>query len=72
MDCGVSHCYALVEGGRVWSAGYNDKGQLGIGEFSTELQSSWVETDIESVQDVSAGYHFGFVLLNNGEVSDRA
>lgn len=37
LACGGQHTLVIVQGGKVWSFGRNDAGQLGVGDFVTRL-----------------------------------
>jgi len=70
--CGY-HTLALSSNGAVWSWGYNNYGQLGLGDttYSDRTTPSLIEFDIgwgvfEDIAAVSAGGYYSIALKTNG------
>jgi alpha-tubulin suppressor-like RCC1 family protein len=67
ISCGVYHSIVLMESGTVWSTGYNDHGQLGVGDTEsrcilTEMLGSHHATAI------SGGYNNSLILTEDRKV----
>lgn len=59
LVCGHYHCYALVAG-TVWSAGWNNHGQLGRNERIS--QSTWGATNLTGVSRLVSAGNSGYAL----------
>jgi alpha-tubulin suppressor-like RCC1 family protein len=61
------HGFALKAGGTLWAWGYNEDGQLGLGDFlSPRLAPTQVGTDTDWLGVVVASNGGGFALKSNG------
>ena len=67
VACGYYHTVVLKNDGTVWVCGYNNKGQLGLGD--TTDRSSFVQVpNLSSVQQVSCGYYHTFAIIDTNTV----
>eukprot|EP00727_Mastigamoeba_balamuthi_P013081 m51a1_g8396 hypothetical protein (560) ;mRNA; f:222598-224911 len=69
VACGACHNVALVEGGELWSWGYNEGGELGHGDRNNREAPTQVAAlrGRKAVLVVAGSYH-NFALLEGGEV----
>ena len=72
-SCGVSEIMLVTADGRVWVAGENKNGQLGVGHKNpvptlTELKVGDHEDDIEMFQKGVVGSNTGALIANNGDL----
>ena len=63
IECGSEHTLILTQSGSVWSFGWNEHGQLGLGDE----KDRWIPTRVsglgeEKVTRIAAGYGFSFAL----------
>jgi alpha-tubulin suppressor-like RCC1 family protein len=64
---GRYHSFALSSDGRVYAAGLNDSGQLGLGDNNN--RNTFIEvSSLKDIYAVSAGYSHSIVLSNDGKV----
>jgi alpha-tubulin suppressor-like RCC1 family protein len=64
---GYYHSFLLLENGEVYACGYNNDGQLGLGD--TGDRNIWTLVNVPGVvKTVIAVYWHSFLLLENGEV----
>ncbi|EEC68325.1 hypothetical protein OsI_36421 [Oryza sativa Indica Group] len=69
LACGGAHTLFLTESGRVFAAGLNDFGQLGIGSSVTHsLEPIEVSGFDEKVVEVSAGNHHSCAVTADGKL----
>ena len=67
ISCGNSHTFILKNDGTVWACGWNDSGQLGIGNFIN--QKSFCEIkDISDIKQIACGDSHTFILKNDGTI----
>jgi alpha-tubulin suppressor-like RCC1 family protein len=67
IDGGVYHSFALTNDGKVYAAGGNSNGQLGLGNNANHYNFTEV-TSVSGVSVIAAGYYHSFALSNNGKV----
>jgi alpha-tubulin suppressor-like RCC1 family protein len=67
VACGANHSMALDTNGEVWCWGYNEQGQLGIGDYSNRLTPQHLPLDFPAVAIGCGGCH-SLVLDKNGDV----
>jgi hypothetical protein len=60
IAAGVAHSLALTESGEVYAWGYNDVGQLGLGDWEVRLTPTKVE-GLPKVKAIAAGRPFSGV-----------
>lgn len=67
---GHNHFYAVDQSGNVWSAGANDRGQLGLGKTKAELakSSTLQKTNLSNVTDIQIGQQYSLALTSSKEV----
>lgn len=66
VGVGAGHIVALAEGERVFAAGENDNGQLGLGYDTPEFVEAWTEVEGlrgKNVVEVTCGDRTSFVLV---------
>ena len=69
IDCGNSHTFIIKIDGSVWGCGYNNKGQLGLGDTTNRTTFTQVTTNINNdVKQVACGGAHTFILKNDGSV----
>ena len=67
VACGDSTTYILRNDGTVWSSGYNNYGQLGIGN-TTNFSSFKQVSGLNNIIEISAGSYSGYALKSDGTV----
>ena len=67
IACYSHHTLILKNDGTLYASGYNDSGQLGLGD--TTSRTTFIQIpDISDVKDVYCGNLFSIILKNNGTV----
>ena len=65
--CGYYFATILKSNGSVWTTGYNDVGQLGLGNNSTKTSFTQVTTNIDNdVKQIACGENYLVALKNDG------
>ena len=64
IACGGSHTMILKTDGTLWATGYNNYGQLGLGD--TDTRKLFTKVDITDVAQVACGYNHTLVLKTDG------
>ena len=66
---GGSHTVILKNDGSVWACGYNNNGQLGLGDTTNRATFTKVTTNVNNdVKQVACGAYNTFILKNDGSV----
>ena len=69
IACGYKHTFILKNDGSVWSCGYNEAGQLGLGTSGSRYNKTTftqVTTNINNdVKQIACGYAHTFILKND-------
>lgn len=60
---GYGHTMILMKSGELWSCGYNNYGQLGLGSKTTQKTFTYC---LKNVEFVACGYNFTFVIKTDG------
>lgn len=60
---GYGHTMILMKSGELWSCGYNNYGQLGLGNKTTQKTFTYC---LKNVEFVACGYNFTFVIKTDG------
>ena len=67
--CGYHSTYILKNDGSLWACGYNNFGQLGLGNTTTKNKFTQVTSNINNdVKQVVCGINFVYILKNDGTV----
>lgn len=67
--CGLHHSIFLTKDGSLYSSGFNDNGQLGLGD-KLHRNSPYIVSALENekVVDVACGYYHTLAMLDKGDV----
>jgi alpha-tubulin suppressor-like RCC1 family protein len=66
---GLHHSVFLTKDGQIYSTGFNDNGQLGLGDNATKNKPTLVSAlEDEKIVDIACGYYHTLAKLVNGEV----
>ena len=69
ISCGKYHTFILKNDGSIYSCGYNNSGQLGLGDTSNKTTFTKVTTNINNdVKQIDCGNSHVFILKNDGSV----
>jgi len=69
IACGSYHAVVLKNDGSVWTTGYNNRGQLGVGDTSNRTTFTKVTTNINNdVKQIACGNQHTFILKNDDSV----
>ena len=69
INDGYDHTVILKNDGSVWSCGYNNSGQLGLGDTTQRTTFTQVTTNINNdVKQISCGSYHTFILKNDGSI----
>ena len=69
VSCKGGQTFVLKTNGSVWSCGFNDDGQLGLGNTTNKNTFTQVTSNINNdVQQIACGYNHTFILKTNGTV----
>jgi alpha-tubulin suppressor-like RCC1 family protein len=67
IAAGEHHSLALTRNGRLFAAGYNYNGQLGLGD--TADRAFFDDTNLTDVKAIAAGLYHSFALTSDGNLS---
>ncbi|MBF0450216.1 MAG: hypothetical protein HQK75_05900, partial [Candidatus Magnetomorum sp.] len=68
IAAGAEHSIALKNDGTVWTWGYNNSGQLGLGTSGNESYTPTQVTGIGTAEQIAAGAYFSMALMDDGTV----
>ena len=68
ITCSGAHTFILKNDGSVWSCGYNNAGQLGLGDNTDRNTFTQVTTNISDIKQIVCGFYHTFILKNDGSV----
>jgi alpha-tubulin suppressor-like RCC1 family protein len=69
ISCGYHHSLALSSNGKVYSWGYNEYGQLGIGQYSNqEIPQHVIQLNNISIVKIVCGRYHSLFLASNGDI----
>ena len=69
IACGLDHTMVITNDGSLWACGYNNKGQLGLGNTTNQSTFTQVTTNINNdVKYVACGFYHTMILKNDGTV----
>ena len=69
IACGYEHSFIIKNDGSLWSCGYNNKGQLGLGDTTNKNTFTQVTININNDVKQIVGYTYHtFILKNDGSV----
>ena len=64
--CGSQHTFILENDGTLWSCGYNDYGQLGLGDTTNRNTFTQITTNTDDIKKIYCGWNHTFILKNDG------
>ena len=64
--CGQNHTFILKNDNTLWSCGWNEYGQLGLGDIADRKIFTKVTTNADNIKQVYCGYSHTFILKNDG------
>ena len=73
LDAGAAHCVALTEEGTVYAWGFNDQGQLGLGDNNVRNIPFQLAVDVNlnllnNIAAIDAGYNHTVILKRDGTI----
>ena len=69
IACGIAHAVVLKSDGSLWSCGYNNDGELGLGDTTTVRTFTQVTTNIDNdVIDIDCGDYHTVAIKKDGTV----
>ena len=69
IACGEGHTFIIKNDGSLWSCGYNNKGQLGLGDTTNKTTFTQVTTNINNdVKQIACGGRHTVILKTDGSV----
>ena len=73
ISCGGGHSMALTKCGHVYSWGWNEYGQLGIGNTENSNEPKFVAVIDENkcnvfIEKISSGSHYSLLLSSDGNI----
>ena len=64
--CGGNHTFILKNDGTLWGCGYNDEGQLGLGDKTNRTTFTQITTNTDNIKEIYCGYSHTIILKNDG------
>jgi alpha-tubulin suppressor-like RCC1 family protein len=70
IACGSKHSLVLKTDGTLWSCGYNNAGQLGLGTTDTNAHITFTQitTNTDNIKKIICGYDSNFIIKNDGSL----
>ena len=63
--CGYRHFFILKNDGTLWGCGYNNYGQLGLGDTTNRTILTQITTNTDNIKSIYCGVDHTFILKNN-------
>ena len=63
--CGANYTIILKNDGTLWSTGYNNAGQLGLGDGSNRTTFTQITTNVDDIKEIYCGFYHILMLKNN-------
>ena len=64
--CGCYHTLILKSDGTLWGTGYNEYGQLGLGDTNSRTTFTQITANTDNIKSVYCGGYQTFILKNDG------
>ena len=64
--CGGGHTFILENDGTLWGCGWNNWGQLGLGDTTDRNTFTQITTNTDNIKEIYCGYAYTFILKNDG------
>ena len=64
--CSQAHTLILKKDGTLWTCGYNNDGELGLGNTISKTTFTKITTNADNIKSVHCGYGHTLILKNNG------
>ena len=64
--CGGAHTFVLKNDGTLWGTGYNQHGQLGLGDNSHRYTFTQITTNTDNIKEIYCGMEHTLILKNDG------
>ena len=64
--CGNNYGFILKNDGTLYGCGYNEHGQLGLGNTNNKTTFTQITINADNVKSVYCGYGYTFILKNDG------
>ena len=64
--CGYNHTFILKNDGTLWSCGWNNYGQLGLGDTTNRTTFTQVTTNAYNIKEIYCGQNHTIMLKNDG------
>ena len=64
--CGFNHTFILENDGTLWSTGYNNCGQLGLGDTTDRNTFTQITTNADDIKEIYCGLDHTIILKNDG------
>ena len=64
--CGWYHTFILKNDGTLWGCGYNNFGQLGLGDTTNRTTFTQIATNTDDIKSVYCGGYYTIILKNDG------
>ena len=69
ISCGHNHTIIIKNDGSLWGCGYNNDGELGLGDYDNRSTFTQATTNINNdVNDIVCDYSHTFIIKNDGSV----